>query len=76
VGFLRVSRRLQARVGYAAGWALVIAGVFVAAGLSGALIVAGLVTAASFLLLYDVEGGSHSEPPAVGIAPRSFDPTL
>jgi hypothetical protein len=77
VGRLRLTRKRRALLGFIVGCALVVAGVYVARGLATALVVAGLITAASFLLLADVEEGT-GEPPAVA-DPRTrrvFDPTL
>lgn len=77
MGSLRLTRRRRALLGYLAGIALVVAGVWVAQGLAGALIVAGVITAMSFLLLADVDEEGTREPPAVAVAPqRFFDPTL
>jgi len=56
------------------GCVLIAAGAFVGFGLSTALITAGVMVAASFLLLTDVEEGT-GEPPAVAAAKR-FDPSL
>jgi len=76
VGRLRLTRRRRALVGYILGCALLAAGFWLAAGPAVALIVAGLITAASFLLFSDVEGGT-GEPPAVAVSPQRFhDPTL
>lgn len=77
MGRVRLTRRRRALLGYVFGCALVVAGAWVAHGLAAALIVAGIITAASFLLLADVTEGSVSEPPSVAVAPqRHFDPTL
>jgi hypothetical protein len=76
VGRLRLTRRRRALAGYVLGCVLVVAGVWLAQGAAGALIVAGVIAAASFLLLTDVEEGK-GEPPAVAVAPQRFhDPTL
>lgn len=72
----RTSRATVARAGYVAGLIALIAGIYLTRGLGLALVVAGAVTAASFLLLYDVEGGTPVEPPAVDPPRRVFDPTL
>lgn len=73
----RLTRRRRALLGYLLGCALVVAGIYVANGLAGALVVAGVITAASFLLLTDVDEGVTREPPAVAVAPqRRYDPTL
>jgi lipopolysaccharide export LptBFGC system permease protein LptF len=58
VGRVRLTRRRRALAGYVLGCLLVVAGVYVAFGLAGALVVAGVITAASFLLLADVEEGT------------------
>lgn len=77
MGHVRLTRRRRALLGYILGCALVVAGVWVAQGLAAALIVAGIITAVSFLLLADVDEGATREPPAVAVAPqRFFDPTL
>jgi hypothetical protein len=76
VGVLRMSRATIARTGYVAGLIALIAGIYLTRGLGLALVVAGAVTALSFLLLYDVEGGTPVEPPAVDAPKRVFDPTL
>lgn len=76
MGRLRLTRRRRALLGYVAGCLLIVAGVWVAQGLAGALIVAGVIAAASFLLLTDVEEGT-GEPSSVAVAPRRIhDPTL
>ena len=76
MGVLRVTGRARALLGYTLGCVVVVAGVWVARGLAAALIVAGVICAASFLLLTDVEEGT-GEPPAVAVAPQRFnDPTL
>lgn len=78
MGRVRLTRRRRALLGYILGCALVVAGAWVAQGLAAALIVAGVICAASFLLLADVEEGT-GEPPRVAVAPqraRVFDPTL
>lgn len=76
MGRIRLTRRHRALLGYVAGCLLIVAGAWVAAGLAAGLITAGVITAASFLLLTDVEEGT-GEPPAVAVAPRRvFDPTL
>jgi hypothetical protein len=74
VGRLRLNRRRRSLLGYLLGCLLVVAGVWVAFGLAGSLVTAGAITAASFLLLTDVEEGPV-EPPAVAVWPR-HDPTL
>jgi hypothetical protein len=74
VGRLRLNRRRRSLLGYILGCLLVVAGVWVASGLAGSLVTAGAITAASFLLLTDVEEGPV-EPPAVAVWPR-HDPTL
>jgi hypothetical protein len=77
VGSVRLTRRRRALLGYLLGCVLVIAGVYVGSGLAGALLVAGIITAASFLLLTDVDEGVTREPPAVAVSPQRFyDPTL
>jgi hypothetical protein len=78
MGRFRLTRRHRALLGYILGCVLVVAGAWVAQGLAAALIVAGIITAASFLLLTDVDEGGTGEPPAVAVAHqrRSFDPTL
>ena len=77
MGRVRLTRRRRALLGYVLGCALVVAGLWVAEGLAGALVVAGVIVAASFLLLTDVDEGGTREPPAVAVAPqRFFDPTL
>ncbi len=50
------SRGARARAGYAAGVAMTSWGVGVNWGFGWALMVAGMVAAVSFLLLYDVDG--------------------
>ena len=76
MGRLRLTRRRRALLGYVLGCALIVAGVWVAQGLAGGLITAGIITSASFLLLTDVEEVKR-EPPAVALAPqRFFNPTL
>lgn len=70
-----VNRPTVARAGYVAGLIALIAGIYLTRGLGVALVVAGAVTALSFLLLYDVEGGPV-EPPAVDPPKRVYDPTL
>lgn len=71
-----MKRTTVARFGYAAGLIALIAGIYLTRGLGVALVVAGAVTALSFLLLYDVEGGTPVEPPPVDPPHRVFDPTL
>jgi hypothetical protein len=72
-----LTRRRRALLGYVLGCALVVAGVWVAQGLAGALIVAGVITAASFLLLTDVEEGKREPSSVASAAQRIFhDPTL
>ena len=75
MGHVRLTQRRRALLGYAAGCALVVAGVWWAFDFGFALIVSGVVVAASFLLLADV-GEGVSEPPAVPAAQRIHDPTL
>ena len=76
MGRIRLTRRRRALLGYVLGCALVVAGMWVAQGLAGGLITAGIITAASFLLLTDVEE-ALGEPPAVAVSPvRHYDPTL
>ena len=77
MGNVRLTRRRRALLGYIVGWALVVAGIYVAKGLAASLIIGGVICAVSFLLLTDVEEGT-SEPPTVSAAPpvRRFDPTL
>ena len=76
MGRLRLTRRRRALLGYVLGCALIVAGVWVAQGLAGGLIAAGIITSASFLLLTDVEEVKR-EPPAVALSPqRFFNPTL
>ena len=77
MGRLRLTRRRRALLGYLLGCALVVAGAWVARGLAAGLIVAGIITAANFLLIADVTEGGSGEPPAVAVAPQRFyDPTL
>jgi len=77
VGRVRLTRRRRALLGYVLGCVLIIAGVYVAQGVAGAFVTAGIITAASFLLLTDVDEEGTREPPAVAVAPqRFFDPTL
>jgi hypothetical protein len=52
----RTSRIARARAGYAVGAAATAWGVGVEFGFGWALMVGGVVTSASFLLLYDVDG--------------------
>lgn len=52
-----MSRLVLARLGFAAGCAIAAAGVWLLAGLGAALVAAGVVAAASFLLLTDVGEG-------------------
>lgn len=47
---------VRARLGFALGCLLLVAGVFVLLGLGAALIVAGVLVAGSFLVLTDVDG--------------------
>lgn len=76
MGRLRLNRRRRSLLGYLLGCALIVAGVWVASGLAGALVTAGVITAGSFLLLTDVEEGPV-EPPAVAVSQvRRHDPTL
>ena len=76
MGDVRLTRRRRALLGYLLGCALVVAGAWVAKGLAAGLITAGIICAASFLLLTDVEEGT-GEPPAVAVSPQRFyDPTL
>ncbi len=76
MGSVRLTRKRRALLGYIASCLLVVAGAYVAKGLAGALIIAGIIGGLSFLLLTDVEEGT-GEPPAVVVAPqRHFDPTL
>lgn len=77
MGHVRLTRRRRALLGYLLGCLLIVAGIYVAQGPAGALVVAGVITAASFLLLTDVEE-VKVEPPTVGATPphRLFDPTL
>lgn len=49
------SRARRAGIGLWSGWALLVAGVFLAFGPGAALIVAGVLVAGTFLLLYDVD---------------------
>lgn len=72
---VRLTRRRRALLGYLLGCALVVAGAWVARGLAAGLIVAGLIVAASCLLLTDVDEEGTGEPSPVA-APRHFDPTL
>jgi hypothetical protein len=71
-----VNRVAVARFGYVAGLIALVAGIYLTRGLGLALVVAGAVTALSFLLLYDVEGGTPVEPPSADPPRRFFDPTL
>lgn len=71
-----MNRAAVARAGYVLGLVALVAGIYLTRGLGLALVVAGAVTALSFLLLYDVEGGTPVEPPAVAAPQRTFDPTL
>lgn len=73
---MRMSRATIARAGYVAGLIALVAGIYLTRGLGLALVVAGAVTALSFLLVYDVEGGTPVEPPPVDPPKRVFDPTL
>jgi hypothetical protein len=73
---MRASRATIARFGYVAGLVAFVAGIYLTRGLGLALVVAGAITALSFLLLYDVEGGTPVEPPPVDPPKRVFDPTL
>lgn len=76
MGRVRLTRRRRALLGYLAGVLLILAGVYLAFGLAAALVVGGVVTAASFLLLTDVEE-VPVEPPAVAVSQvRRYDPTL
>ena len=52
-----MTRLVRARLGFTAGCAIAAAGVWLVLGLGFALIVAGAVAAASFLLLMDVGEG-------------------
>jgi hypothetical protein len=54
-------RATQARAGWWLGWLTVCAGVFLAFGLAVALMVAGLVTALTFLWLHDVDDDQGEE---------------
>jgi hypothetical protein len=76
VGVLRMSRPRAARAGYVLGLVAFVAGIYLTRGLGLALVVAGAVTALSFLLLFDVEEGAPVEPPPVDSPQRVFDPTL
>jgi hypothetical protein len=76
MGVLRLNRARVARLGYLAGVVAFVAGIYLTRGLGLALVVAGAVTALSFLLLFDVEGGTPVEPPAADPPRRVFDPTL
>jgi fatty acid desaturase len=60
---LRIGRAAQARLGWWVGWLVASAGVYLLFGLPVALIVVGLVIAATFLLLHDVDesGGATEE---------------
>lgn len=59
----RLSRVMRARLGYFAGVVIVAVGVFLAAGLGWALVVAGLAVMAAFVWLYDV-----SDPDVVEVS--------
>jgi hypothetical protein len=76
VGVLRLSRVALARAGFVAGLVALVAGIYLTRGLGLALVVGGAVTALSFLLLFDVEGGTPVEPPPADPPRRVFDPTL
>lgn len=76
MGLLHVSRTAVARLGYVLGLVAFVAGIYLTRGLGLALVVAGAVTALSFLLLFDVEEGAPVEPPPVDSPQRVFDPTL
>jgi hypothetical protein len=76
VGVLRLSRVALARAGFVAGLVALVAGIYLTRGLGLALVVGGAVTALSFLLLFDVEGGTPVEPPSADPPRRVFDPTL
>jgi hypothetical protein len=76
VGVLRLSRTAVARAGYIAGLAALVAGIYLTRGLGLALVIGGAVTALSFLLIFDVEGGTPVEPPSADPPQRVFDPTL
>lgn len=74
MGRVRLTRRRRALAGCLLGCALVVAGTWLWLGVAGALIVAGVITAASFLALAEVE--DSGEPPTVPDAPQQFNPTL
>lgn len=78
MGRLRLTRRRRALAGYALGCGLLVAGVWVILGLGFALIVAGIIAAASSLVLADVdEEVKRDEPsPVLAAAQRVFNPTL
>lgn len=65
MGYVRVTRRGRARVGWWVGWAAAVGGVGLVS-IPAALIVGGLVVALSFLLLYEVDERNASEPPTGG----------
>jgi hypothetical protein len=76
MGVLRLSRTAVARAGYIAGLTALVAGIYLTRGLGLALVIGGAVTALSFLLIFDVEGGTPVEPPSADPPRRVFDPTL
>ncbi len=78
MGRPHLTRRRRAVLGYVAFCLVAVAGVYVIKGLGVALIVAGVIGAASFLLLADVDEEVKVEPPAVNVPwPQRFhDPTL
>jgi len=71
---VRLTGRRRALAGFAAGCALIVAGMWVWLGAAGGLITAGALLAISFLTLADVEEVKRAQPPAVG--PTLNDPTL
>lgn len=75
MGRVRLSRQRRSIAGYLTGCALIVAGMWFGTGLAGSLITAGILCAASFLLLFDVEGVPRESPPVATQAQR-YDPTL
>lgn len=52
---VRLSRTTRAQLGWWLGWLIACVGVLLGVGLAAAMVVAGLVLAGTFLLLYDVD---------------------
>lgn len=63
MGVFRLSRRARARIGWWLGWLLVVVGLLLVC-VAAALVVAGLVVALTFLLLYDVDEEANDGQPA------------